>query len=803
METLALLHKNEGEIVTVDGMPIKMYVQEHFTVEEWTTIYTAKKHDRLMFNIPFRQLNKFDIVSLLDRKPTNRERVLRTYLTRLAYFQRFRLPLEYTINMRNRREVQLENLNIFIMFSDMFDKHYLKLHPENENDEKIVNEDKMAVEDLVERLWMSGYGLIDGIGHEPITEEVLNQVVSISKNITSPARRLKTITLLSYLLSKEEKSPVNNPIFFTSNEVKNVFELEMENWSNDSPGLKSELALAIKDYVFGQMKDRVNEGQLQTYNNENGKSETIEHKKLSSSTWYGRSMHLRILCEEYFYPNEVLTIQDVLQGRIMDAFVDVKDDYQKTSFSSYVMAINSWFDFYAAENSLKVNKKHVMPTGRLGTSDKRYGKYIDFKQAVRLIETLLDDQSPYHEDNKLMEFRQRRAALLALETAKRAHEVSLLKQNALKSNKYGEYFLHFHKTKTGKEHTVKISKEAYKWVEQLLHVAPRDPIEINSEFYLGGDDLKVKRLLAAADNHIPFRGESITEYLRRLQIKIWGENPPGGRYFTAHDLRRMCATYLRMKGYSQEEIAEKLGHDNLDSQFTYTLTAGHDILNSLEGIAKEGVYGIKAIIEDIPNNTEEEEVKTLTEDTFLGMASLVVDVAEDVETAKSFIEKLSTELKEIELLSDLFQQPEGEIPQGFPMRTHNCNAQAQVTCFHHTLKCYKCDKYSPEQNMIFEHKAELVRWIVFAHHNGTILKKTKNKREKLVLPAKIDGIEKDLEDTFKTLFQKFNFSDEECKAIEKEVYLKAKQYISKYYKKIPSPSVAQITEFLKSGVISG
>ncbi|WP_217612377.1 tyrosine-type recombinase/integrase, partial [Deinococcus sp. GbtcB9] len=86
-------------------------------------------------------------------------------------------------------------------------------------------------------------------------------------------------------------------------------------------------------------------------------------------------------------------------------------------------------------------------------------------------------------DNALFDFRLRRLSLLMLETGKRAHEVCYLMQNCLKQNKYGDSFLHFHKTKTGKKHDVKISRNAVEWVKQLQSVAPTEPIEIKSELY--------------------------------------------------------------------------------------------------------------------------------------------------------------------------------------------------------------------------------------------------------------------------------------------------------------------------------
>ncbi|MEC2554972.1 site-specific integrase, partial [Bacillus tropicus] len=549
----------------------------------------------------------------------------------------------------------------------------------------------------------------------------------------------------------------------------------------------------------------VEKGQIQTNTDIDGNSVTVHQRQIKASTWGNYSRHLRNLCVNYFYPSQVHTIKDVLQGGLMDAFVDIADDNTSKSVSAnYVYLIENWLDLYVNKNNLFINKKRILPSN-LGIRNKRYGKHIDFKQAVKLIETLQDDQSSYHRDNELLYFRVRRLSLLMLETGKRVHEVAFLKQNCLKHNVYGDNFLHFHKTKTVKAHDVKISKNAVKWVEQLQSVAPTEPIEIKSELYLGGDDVKAKRLVSGTSMVTPLLPSNINSYLKQLQKSIWKGNPPSsGRYFTAHDLRRMCATYLKLKGLSKEEIADRLGHDNIDSQYTYTLTAGNDVLDELQNVAKQGLYGIRTSMNENTIDAIKEDVKVINEESFFNKASMVIDVMEDEETAKSFIDKLLQEIEGIDLTVEQ-SQPNGEIPKGFPMRTHNCNAHSRVTCFHHTLKCYKCKKYSPDEDMLLEHKAELVRWVVFVHHQGTLLKKTKDKLEKRTLPVRIDDIKKDLQtETFKELFRKFkHLSEKEAEAVEKEVYQTAKKYIEKYYRKLSSPTAKQMDEFLRSGVING
>ncbi|WP_458352345.1 site-specific integrase [Peribacillus frigoritolerans] len=791
--------------VILKGLPIKMYEQVHLSVEEWVVLAPlGHKNNRAMFKVPFHECVQTDVTRFLGRKKSFNELLIINYLLALAFVQRCRLPLEFTMKAIILYQLPLKDMPNFIILSDLFDKHYKTWNPLNANDTERM-EDKKGIQSLALKFWLSGYGVIKGIGHEPITNDLLKNVADNFYHPYSKDRKRKTFMLLSYLLSKEEMSSVQETMSFSKK--RDVFGLESEHWSEEYPALKTELALNIKEYVFTFLKNRVDKGQLQIITDNDGNSETVYQEQIVASSWREYSRKLRSFCVNYLYPSQVHTIKDVLQGSLMDVFVDIDYDYDNNirELTKNVFLFENWFDFYASKNKLYINKKRIIPSANLGTRDKIYGKHIDFNQAVKLIETLQDDQSPYHEDNELQYFRGRRVSLLVLETAKRAHEIAYLKQNCLKNNVYGDSILHCHKTKTGKPHNVKISKNAVEWIKQLQSVAPTEPIEINSKIFLGGDDLKTKRLVAGASMVTPLLPGYITYYLKQLQKRIWkGNPPPSGRYFTSHDLRRMGATYLKLKGLSNEEIADRLGHDDLASQYTYTLTAGNDVLDALQDVSEQGLYGIQADVNKNAIASVTEDVNVLSEESFFNNASMVIDVVEDEENAKSFIDKLLQEMNDVDLPEEQ-SQPNGEIPKGFPMRTHNCNAHEKVTCFHHTLKCYKCKKYSPDEDMLLEHKAELVRWFVFVHHQEILLKKTKDRVEKRTLPVRIDDIKNDLNrETFKELFRKFkHLSEKEAEAVEKEVKETAKKYIKKYYRKVPSPTAKQMDEFVKSGVING
>ncbi|MGR5952586.1 hypothetical protein ACT7DP_08165 [Bacillus paranthracis] len=123
----------------------------------------------------------------------------------------------------------------FTILSDLFDEHYKKWDPLNENDTEKTVRDKEEIQKLALRLWFSGYGIIEGIGYEPITDDLLKEVADKFSGVNN-GRRKRIFTLLSYLLSKEKRSLVQKTMVFS--ERKNVFELELELWLDESLPLK-------------------------------------------------------------------------------------------------------------------------------------------------------------------------------------------------------------------------------------------------------------------------------------------------------------------------------------------------------------------------------------------------------------------------------------------------------------------------------------------------------------------------------------------------------------------------------------
>ncbi|WP_242318837.1 tyrosine-type recombinase/integrase [Bacillus cereus group sp. BfR-BA-01349] len=790
-----IVQGNLTDRVLINNTSIRMYTNDHFNDVELKALFKN-------VNMEFRKCRTIPVNELLHNAsiPSYVKQKRIRYLRMLAFFQRYRFSLEEIFDMKKtirRFKYPIEIMPNFHILNKLLSQHYQNWFKHHGEDNKIFEKIKDVLESLVLRLWLAGYGLVQGVGLEPLTNEtLLNVLDKLEVGSTTRSLYRNACIFLSYALLNESNSLINEPIKIRVKQT--VLELEKKRWNQTLDMYPIELAKIFKEYVFNVLYRRT-KGQLIVENKDSeGRLQRKTLAKITTSTFKNHSRSLSSLCT-YLSKCNCLTIDDVLKGKLFEVFYLITENYKKTTLKQYSSSTKSWLEYYFNENKLAVNISTVIPTTRIGKKNTRYGKHIDFIQATKLIEVLLDDQSPYHKDNDLLNFRNRRVCLIQLETGKRIHEVAVLKKNCLIKNKYNDVFIEFHKTKSGKPSRVSLSKEGQRWIHQLQELSPILPIDIDSKFYLFGDDLNTYRLLADHTNLAPYSRESLKYYLSDLQKKIWGDSPPGGRFFSTHDMRRMCATYMKLKGYNEVEIADRLGQENLKSQFTYTLTMGNETLQKYSEIAQTGLYGIKLDF----NSNVVKDYHTIDAEEVLGQTSMIIDNLEDEKIAKKFIEKIFREVGDIDFSNNKLHKS-SEMISGYPLRTHNCKAHTRVTCFHTSLKCYKCDKYSPEKDTLLNHKSEIVRWIVFLHHNESLLKQAKDLVEKRVLPHKIDGIKTDLDEAFGKLFVKFDSVDaNDVNNIEKELYGVAKKYIKRYYKQFPNPTVAQMDMFLEKGDING
>lgn len=100
MRVLCSLQKNEEHVATLNGIPMKMYEQAHFTLEEWAALAPATyKNCGFMFTVPFHECIQTDVVSFLGRGKEYIELTMQNYLLSLAFVQKmsiaFRIHYEF------------------------------------------------------------------------------------------------------------------------------------------------------------------------------------------------------------------------------------------------------------------------------------------------------------------------------------------------------------------------------------------------------------------------------------------------------------------------------------------------------------------------------------------------------------------------------------------------------------------------------------------------------------------------------------------------------------------------------------
>jgi integrase len=794
-----LITLNTIRTVEINGYPVRISVREHFNKEELgaiQTLYPAIKR-YISKEILMKSLDYFENVEGLDK---SEERI---YAHVLALFQRIKLPLEYcffqmtmTKNIYIISEV-LPNFKVFNnKFKSVYDElfyfksnsdraGYESLVPINIRDQKNANPSSLytKVYRLLLRLWLAGYGLTNELSLEPITAETLKRYFEEWHN--NSFTRNSEVRLLNSLLVPLEGSPVQNLIDYKNQ--RTIDDKHKDKWNKHEVAFQSEIYDELKTFTFGVLLERTQRPYELEYEDIESNNRTEILPIMSMGTWRDKAdasfdIVKRLNIKGY------TNVDEVISDGIQEVLIDIKEEARSRIDISKTF-LREWLNYYSKKNKLIIKVNKIIPN-KIGRGDIRYGKTINFSAACELIETLMDDQSPFVNDNQIAQFRGRRALLLMLETAARAHEICLLKQNCIKTNRYGEKFLYLHKTKTGKPRTAYVSKEALKWVSQSIEVAYNEKILISKEHYSFGDDQKALRVFANYLNDGPMTPYALNAYLYGLQRKMWGNQPKGGRFFSSHDLRRMCAVYFKIKGYSDEEIKDKLGQENIASQIPYLLTKPKSHLQHFKNIYDQGLWS--------NDQQEENEISN----SIYNQISSELDNEKDMELSRSLIESFSEKFNDIDLPADSYL-PENEAAGGYPLRTHNCKAKAVVTCHHTEIKCFGCGYYDPDSDKLVDHKAEILRWIIFLHVNTTLKKETKNKFEKHKIAARVYEVEKDLNATFENLFTKFNLNKQEVSMIEKELYTKAKKYISKYGKVKSAPDFKEALEYYKKGVLNG
>lgn len=62
---------------------------------------------------------------------------------------------------------------------------------------------KEEIQNLALRLWLSGYGVIVGVGHEPITDDLLKEVADKFSGVNNGRRKRPLHYLVTFFLRKK------------------------------------------------------------------------------------------------------------------------------------------------------------------------------------------------------------------------------------------------------------------------------------------------------------------------------------------------------------------------------------------------------------------------------------------------------------------------------------------------------------------------------------------------------------------------------------------------------------------------
>lgn len=791
MSGTSLSIKNE-KYVLIDGIPVRLYVREQFSINEIEAIAilypTLRRYSKGNME---KEISFFEDTNNLHTIAN------KGYAVVLALFQRIRLPFEFICSnpISNTIYAISDVLPNFQKFNKIFEEIYSRLYPfrEKQNTESfeavysspgeykgrkysIYYETYRAVL----RLWLEGYGLTREYGLEPMS---LSELLKIYES-SWPNRRNTVVKILNHILLEFKDSIVKD--ILPLNEKKSITEVQENSWNLLERTAKSEIFDELKSFMFDVTLARTKAPYELEFIGLDGNTRTEIFSKIEISTWRDKTNGMLTVVKS-LSEKGILTIDEALNGGFQEIIADITEDL-RSRISVCKTSISEWLKYYSIKNKKNIKISKVIPN-TLGRGEIKFGATINYSAATELIETLLDDQSPYHDDNFLSQFRCRRACLLLLESAARIHEVTILKQKCIKTNKFGDKFLYIHKTKNGNPRTAPISEEGELWVKQLLEFAPNRKIFIEKDKYGYGDGKNEFRLFANYLDDAPLTPNAVSSYLRNLQKKMWKDNPKGGRYFSPHDIRRMCAVYMKMVGLSDEEVKERLGQENIKSQIPYLFTKPISHLKHFKAIYDQGLWSNKISLEDDSQVNYEQTAK-------------LIEKEKDTKLARSIIETFTRKFNEIELPTENYL-PETEAAGGYPIYSHNCVAKCSVTCHHTELKCFGCDYYNPDSNMLLHHKAEILRWIIFLYHNLSLKKLSKNAFDQHKITARTDDVEENLKVVFKNLFKKFDLDEKEVKKVEIDLYVKAKKYMSKYGKIKPSPTFSEALDFYREGVLIG
>ncbi|MCY9670857.1 site-specific integrase [Paenibacillus alginolyticus] len=480
---------------------------------------------------------------------------------------------------------------------------------------------------------------------------------------------------------------------------------------------------------------------------------------------------------------------DLILGGLEKILTQVRSKWNRKKINKFRNSLRKWLIYYVEKHQLNIAVNTIIPFS-MRRQNTEFGKILNLGNAYILIQALLDEQSPYVNENDLLEFRCRRACLIQLATGSRVTAVCLLLKDCIKTDHHANKWLHMHKTKNGKPHIVKATEDVQNWIAQSLKFAPKDKIYSPKNNLYFGDGLTEHRVFASPTDISTLTSAQINGFLNKLQKRLWPESPKS-EYFTSHDFRRMHAIYMVMNKKSKREIQDQLGHGSPNSIIPYIATSSPEIQQYYSEIYKEGVWS------NIIN--KQEEATDVELDPLLEQAAKVVQAENKEQFISSLIEKFKDEATEFGFTTDAFM-PVNNVSAGFPRFTHNCVAHEMLNCGHTELHCFKCDYYKPDDDKYNEHIAEIFRFMLLALRGEEMAKSKRDTIQKELVSIRSHDIIELIDESFpKLLEKKFSISPKEIPKLKKGLWDKAKSYWKKYKQTKPILTFGEALHYLKEG----
>ncbi|OCT15975.1 hypothetical protein A8709_10165 [Paenibacillus pectinilyticus] len=753
-------------------------VDRHFTKLEWKDICSGAWGK--IEHLTKVDLNRFTDVTFY--KSLNK--LEKRYVNYLLLYQRIVWPWEDALKIKFFT-LPLEKVNNFIWIAEKVDIYFGVLFQLESNIESKKKQFKIDILILAFRIWAAGYGFIRNEGRKQVGDDVLEIIKKVIDKHWS--RRL---IKLSIILEKEKESPVKKRII-ARGVPKPKIELENNQWKILFSKYDSELAKSFHDFIYDYLLPHVKDLDMKALPQKVSQTSNIRTsiKLITFATWVSESNLLRSYVK-LFYSFGINSPAELITGGIEKVIIIINRKWSRKKIKNFRYVLRKWLTYYIENNNLNLVVNTVIPSV-MRRQSREFGKILNLGNAYTLIETLLDEQSPYINENDLLEFRCRRVCLIQLATGSRVTAVCLLFKDCITTDHNGDKWLHLHKTKNGKPQVVRATADVQNWINQSSKVAPKEKVYSpkNNNYY--GDGLTDYRLFANTTDIATLTSNLIGNFLVKIQKRLWPDTPLN-EYFTSHDFRRMHAIYMVMNKKSKHEIQDQLGHSSPNSLIPYIATSTPEIQQYYSEIYKEGVWS------NVLN--KQEEPTDLELDPLLEQASKVVQTENKEQFISSLIEKFKDEEAEFGFTNDASFMPINNVSAGFPRFTHNCVAHEMLNCGHTELHCFKCNYYKPDDDKYNEHIAEIFRFMLLALRGEEMAKSKRDSIQKELVSIRSHDIIELIDESFpKLLEKKFSITPREIPKLKKGLWDKAKSYWKKHKQTKPILTFEEALHYLKVG----